>query len=112
MSVHCPKAANVTARGGVIPCLGASAARDPQPGVHGSHEDRVLGFQLFEKTRKQHGLQKEAWHVWLHVAAGVGGEAQEGDGRLQLRALHVVGALLHGHCVHIDFLLVEKVIRG
>ena len=31
MSVQCPKAANVTARGGVIPCLGDSAARDPQP---------------------------------------------------------------------------------
>ena len=50
--------------------------------------------------------------MWLRAAAGVGGEAQEGDGPLQLRAQHVVGALLHGHCVHIDFLHVKKVIRG
>ena len=48
--------------------------------------------------------------MWLHVVASLGGEADEGDGPLQLCAQHVVGALLDGHCVHIDFLHVEKII--
>ena len=92
MSVDCPKAANVPPRGVVIPCLGGSAARDLQPLSTALVRTVSLDLSFLKRRPGIMAWKKGAWHVWLHVAAGLGGEAEEGNGRLQLRVQHVVGA--------------------